>query len=346
MESVGVKLSVIVPVYNKELYLAKCMESLHRQQTPNVEFIFVNDGSTDSSRTIIEKFLHKDSRFRCVEQPNNGVSVARNTGMSQAKGEWLMFVDADDFVVDSYLSDILEKVARVDADLYIWGLNKLHPDGTVETVLPKMNGIYTRHDFCLKVAQEQYRDRPGLYGYVANKLIRRSIVEKHGLKFSCKLRLMEDYDFFLSYYALVDSIYLFGNCGYSYVVDAVGSSIRNVKNVDYVSLVGVQYKCLQLLRANGVACTESEELIKNNMAFLAEIGVLELSEPRKKKLLELSSKYRVFDVEITNLFENRGFLRKMINARIWRTAAAYLRVRRLYIALSEYIHSAKHIRVI
>ena len=89
-------ISVIVPVYNVEEYLEECLESIKRQTYTDIEVILVNDGSTDRSKEICERYCEKDSRFKLVNQENKGLSGARNRGMLESKGEFISFVDSDD----------------------------------------------------------------------------------------------------------------------------------------------------------------------------------------------------------------------------------------------------------
>ena len=88
-----VQVSIIVPVYNVEKYLSKCLESLINQTLKDIEIICVNDGSTDNSLSILKEYANKDSRIKIIDKQNEGVSVARNTGIEVATGEYLMFVD-------------------------------------------------------------------------------------------------------------------------------------------------------------------------------------------------------------------------------------------------------------
>ena len=92
------KLSIIIPVYNVEPYLRECLESVLQQSFADWEAICVNDGSTDNSATILEEYGHKDDRFKIVNQPNGGLSAARNTGLKAATGEYVLFLDSDDWL--------------------------------------------------------------------------------------------------------------------------------------------------------------------------------------------------------------------------------------------------------
>ena len=91
-------LSVIVPVYNVEAYLVKCVESILNQTYPNLEVILVDDGSPDGSGAICDTFADKDSRVKVIHKPNGGLSSARNAGLEEASGEYITFVDSDDWI--------------------------------------------------------------------------------------------------------------------------------------------------------------------------------------------------------------------------------------------------------
>lgn len=111
-------ISVIVPIYNVEKYINKCLDSLILQSFPDVEFILVDDGSTDSSGEIAESY--DDKRFRVFHTHNCGLSGARNFGISQSRGEWLMFVDADDWVAPKFCNIPYQAALENDADLVIF----------------------------------------------------------------------------------------------------------------------------------------------------------------------------------------------------------------------------------
>ena len=108
-----IKLSIIVPIYNVEQYLEECLNSIINQSIENIEVILINDGSTDLSKDIASKFVEKDKRFVLINQQNQGLSAARNTGIQMAKGKYIYFIDSDDFIIDNKnlkeMVDLLEK---------------------------------------------------------------------------------------------------------------------------------------------------------------------------------------------------------------------------------------------
>lgn len=144
------QVSVIVPVYNQERYLEECISSIRRQTLAEWECIIVNDGSSDSSGEIARRFSEADSRIRCFEQENRGVSSARNLGMRHASGRYLCFVDGDDFIDAAFLKHLLDASDRGASDLTVAG--KLFCDRFPPDKIPALPtcGIFLRREFPLK----------------------------------------------------------------------------------------------------------------------------------------------------------------------------------------------------
>jgi len=117
--------SVIVPVYNVEQYLDKCLASILGQTYKDFECIVVDDGSPDNSSAIIDKYVKQDQRFKVIHQKNMGVSAARNAGLAIAQGDYITFVDSDDYISNEYLEKFALKIANTDADIVICGLKIL-----------------------------------------------------------------------------------------------------------------------------------------------------------------------------------------------------------------------------
>lgn len=111
------KISIIVPVYNVERYIERCVESICQQTYTNTEIILVDDGSTDSSGKICDEIAVKDPRIRVIHQQNSGLSAARNAGLAVAKGEYIAFVDSDDYIAQEMYSVMIENMEKYDLDI-------------------------------------------------------------------------------------------------------------------------------------------------------------------------------------------------------------------------------------
>ncbi len=110
-------ISVIIPVYNAEKYLERCIKSVVNQSYKNLEIILINDGSTDDSDKICDKWSKLDTRINIIHKVNEGVSVARNTGLDVATGEYIAFVDSDDYIREDYINKLLEYIIKFDVDI-------------------------------------------------------------------------------------------------------------------------------------------------------------------------------------------------------------------------------------
>jgi len=109
--------SIIVPVYNVENYLARCIDSILKQSYNNLQIILVDDGSIDKSAVICDKYADRDSRILVIHKTNGGVSEARNIGIDNAKGDYICFIDSDDFVCETYVEDLLSVALKYNADI-------------------------------------------------------------------------------------------------------------------------------------------------------------------------------------------------------------------------------------
>lgn len=120
--------SIIVPIYNVEALLPRCIDSLIGQQYQNIEIILVNDGSTDSSEAICREYLNRDSRIKLINKENGGLSSARNAGLKLSKGEYIFFVDSDDYVTSDFCSVGVDGFLNHNADVVIFGFNNIFVD--------------------------------------------------------------------------------------------------------------------------------------------------------------------------------------------------------------------------
>ena len=144
-----VELSVLIPVYNVAACLPKCMETLLKWQAPYVEYLFINDGSTDGSRDIILKYAENDRRVRLIDKENGGCASARNRGIEEARGRWIGFVDSDDFIDESMFYKLLRRAIMGNYSFTYSGYNEYYEeDGSSEPVFndclsdPYLTGTY------------------------------------------------------------------------------------------------------------------------------------------------------------------------------------------------------------
>lgn len=128
-------ISIIIPVYNTQNYLLKCIDSVRQQSYKNLELIFINDGSTDNSSAILAKAAKSDSRIKVIEQENSGLSAARNRGIREASGDYIMFLDSDDWLDEETCAIALEKMKQHDADVVFWSYIREYREKSLKTPL-------------------------------------------------------------------------------------------------------------------------------------------------------------------------------------------------------------------
>jgi CDP-glycerol glycerophosphotransferase len=175
---VAARISVVVPIYNVEPYLETCLESIAQQSFTDLDVIMVNDGSTDGSPAIAERFAARDPRFRLVSKPNGGLGAARNTGVEHADGEYLTFVDSDDLLRRHSYELMLSSLEQTGSDIVSGNVRRLSVFGTRQTRFLSRTFLTTR------LATHVTEFPPLLADRIAyNKLWRRSFYDQHDLKF-------------------------------------------------------------------------------------------------------------------------------------------------------------------
>lgn len=179
----NILLSYIVPVYNVEEYLRECVDSIRDQMTDQCEIILVNDGSTDSSADICKEYAEADSRITFINQINSGVAVARNIGMSLAKGEYVAFVDSDDRISKDSIKHILELISHNIVDICFLDGIKFYPSGESEP----LGDCIIRASIKGKSREEalmHLASRPKYSGSACTKIFRKQFLKKNDIKFS------------------------------------------------------------------------------------------------------------------------------------------------------------------
>lgn len=172
-------LSLIVPIYNAEKYLQRTLDCIYVQTFDDFECILVDDGSTDASARICSEICCLDQRFRLISQPNGGVSSARNTGLENAKGRWIGWVDADDTLHPQMFRSLVEEAERHQADIVCCGVEIVHTDGRRSAV-----------PFRKSTAVEQFLRNPVYMYSLFNKLYRAEAIQSR--RFATELSSGED----------------------------------------------------------------------------------------------------------------------------------------------------------
>ena len=227
-------LSVIIPVYNAEKTLKRCVESILNQSFEKYEMILVNDGSKDNSGNLCDEFALKDSRICVVHKENGGVSSARNAGIVKASGSYLMFVDCDDSIKRDFFETYINMIQEQDCDVVIGGYELIQNE-EIKKCIPEKNGVYGI-ELWDHIAQKTEQ-----YGYICSKIFRMKLIKENNILFSESMYSQEDLDFCLSVYNYCQKFCLIDNTGYQYYYEAgkrkppIADFIRNQLKVKKIA---------------------------------------------------------------------------------------------------------------
>ena len=190
------KVSIIVPVYNGEKVISKCINSVLNQEYKDWELILVNDGSKDNTAVILDEYALHDDRIRVIHKPNGGVSSTRNRGLSEAKGDYIQFMDADDWLTEDSTKVLVRTIEEGGADMAVADFYRVVGD-----LVSRKGSILSNDVLTVKEYAEWMKESPAdyYYGVLWNKLYKRSVIEQYKLRMDESVSLCEDYLFNLEY---------------------------------------------------------------------------------------------------------------------------------------------------
>lgn len=214
--------SVIVPVFNAEIYLCSCVNSILKQTYRDFELLLIDDGSTDQSAKICDDFQNKDARIKVIHNKNHGVSYSRNTGLLLAKGKFIAFCDADDMYEKGYLQKLVDAAENQAADIVICNYSYFCQTG-VKTVSNKPSGFIEKDEIYRRIFIDNT-----IGGFVWNKLFRKRLIED--IKFDLNMQICEDTFFLCKALKNAKKVYYIGNSLYRYRLhnSSVMASVRNM----------------------------------------------------------------------------------------------------------------------
>lgn len=198
MDAMSIKptVSIIVPIRNAENYLRRCVDSIINQEYTDFELILADDGSTDSSGAICDKYSAKDSRIRVIHKENTGVSDTRNIAISNAAGTYIQFIDSDDWITPDATGLLVCAAAEFNCDMVIADFYRVVGERVSHKGDIKEDGILTREEFARHMMENP---ADFYYGVLWNKLFRRDLIEKYRLRMDASISWCEDFLFNLEY---------------------------------------------------------------------------------------------------------------------------------------------------
>lgn len=215
-------ISVVIPVYNTAPYLEKCLDSVVKQTYQNLQVIIINDGSTDNSAEICQKFTNKDNRIEFINKQNEGVSIARNIGIEKSKGEWIYFLDSDDFIDLNMFEYLIETAFKKECDIIQFGIRSFKNKQLVSERLPSNNKEYT--DLKKFIEENQLKPISACLHFINT-----SIIKNNSLCFNENLKHGEDMLFMYSTYSYARKIFVLDKVFYNQVLSPNSASRKPIK---------------------------------------------------------------------------------------------------------------------
>lgn len=222
-------ISIIIPVFNSEFFLEKCLKSVLNQTYTKIEVILINDGSTDNSLEICEKFQKNDNRVILLNQNNQGVAMARNSGLEIATGDYIGFVDSDDYVTSEMYEKLLVAITKEDCDIAECGYFRLSTDNLITNTVQLKNEITIGSYNCCY----DYLNGINTTNFNVNKLYRASIL--HGIKYQ-NFKYSEDFVFNSQVFYRCSKKITIDDCCYFYVnnLDSLTNMEFNKNKLDMI----------------------------------------------------------------------------------------------------------------
>lgn len=224
------QISVIMPVYNGEKFVEKAIKSVLNQTYKNFELIIVNDGSIDDTEKICLKYIEDDSRIKYLKIENSGPSVARNIGIEKANGNYIMFIDSDDFYMEEMIEKMLQE-AKKGYDCII--CNRILKNENKEKKSPLENKIMNGKDKFM-----EYLQINRLFNEPTNKMYSTKIIKENNLEFDSDFICGEDYKFNIDYFDKIKNAKFINEFLYVYVANP-NSITHDIRNFDFFNIVKI-----------------------------------------------------------------------------------------------------------
>lgn len=226
--------SIIVPVYNCEQYLRACIDSILQQEYKSYELILVDDGSTDHSGYICDDYASKFPMVRVYHIVNGGASRARNIGIEHACGQWLSFVDADDWVAPCYLETFANLTDK--SDITFFPATQFFHDGNTKICKHKALKVNTREDVERSLCSLKYGNLGDIFGWTWDKFFKASIIKENNIRFVEGLVFREDEIFTMDYCRYISSLQILDIPLYYYRITSTGLTANGIRKTDYLQL--------------------------------------------------------------------------------------------------------------
>lgn len=241
------KVSIIVPVYNVENYILECITSIIEQTYANLEIIIINDGSTDKSKEICESLQKKDERIVFISKHNSGVSDTRNIGINKSTGDYIIFVDSDDYIDKSYIEEMVKWMNEEFIDMTVCNYIEIYKN----TVLHHNNDLTDKLVITNKEAINDIYKLRSFGGYLWNKIFKSEIIKKNNIRFNQEIHMCEDMLFLLKYLSKCNNVRIISKELYFYRMRK-SSIVWNKNKIKYKTLYSSYNEMYKIIEKNNV----------------------------------------------------------------------------------------------
>ncbi|MDR2681691.1 MAG: glycosyltransferase [Holosporaceae bacterium] len=287
-----IKISVIIPVYNMEKLLSRCLDSLINQTLREIEIICVNDGSTDKSLDILEKYAQKDPRITIINQQNRGNGAARNVALGMAVGEYVGFVDADDWIDVDFFEKLYLAAKKQNADIACASIERIYSYGRSKMLLK-----FTKEEvFSSPEAKYKATDVPRRC-YIWHKIYRRSELEKHHIMFRERVYFEDMYFSYQALYLLKDMVVV-PDIVYHYWVNTE-SIIRTMTDRKQQDYINARLEFIDFIEKHSIICDEKCYVRRKIIHCFCGIPLMEIREWKTVKRYYLFRLLKIWEIKIS-----------------------------------------------
>lgn len=234
------KVTIIIPVFNAESFIDNCISNVLNQTYKNYEVVIVDDGSVDNTKDIILKKEKANKAIKCINNLRKGVSSARNCGIDNSNGEYIVFLDVDDYISPFYLETLVTMLEVNKSDCaavsYATDINKISNE---------LNNEIDILDVSNKKYELLVNSKYSVGGYVWNKIYKKSVIDKYNIRFDEDISVGEDLLFNFNYFEKAKSVSFKKICLYHYVLN-INSAVNNLKNEKWFDAIEVYSKLLKM----------------------------------------------------------------------------------------------------
>lgn len=306
--------SIIVPIYNSEKFLFECVQSVVRQSYQNIEVILVDDGSTDKSGIICDRLAAKDNRIKVIHQENSGAGAARNTGIKQARGEYIQFVDSDDTLSPEITETLIKGIKQIKNGMSVCSIDMqtAYQKEEWKKVQPyQVDGPLSIKDYLYQLSK--YKSGV-FFGSPDNKLYITEILRTNSIYFEEREHIGEDFIFNMKYLMYIEEIYIFSNCLYHYRYNNVSLSNQSYNTKKVWARQKLMYKSfLDIMTKRGNYRRDQKEITGFLMSAIktvfVNIGVSKSTfNQDRKQIKEIVNDKICNDIIFCNKWKNKEWL--------------------------------------